>query len=65
MYEAGDVVVYLETDDIDGLLKKIEAKDGKTHLKKTEIPGMGWFAFFADPTGNRMALYTGMPSQNG
>ena len=63
-YKAGDIIPYLETDDIDGLLKKIEAMGGKALTKKTEIPGMGWYAFFADPTGNRLGLYTGLPSQN-
>lgn len=63
-YKAGDVVPYLGTDDIDGLLKKIEARGGKTLLKKTEIPGMGWYAFFADPTGNRLGLFQELPSQH-
>lgn len=61
MYKPGDVVVYIDCDDIDSTLQKIESLGGKRLLGKTEIPGMGWFAFFADPTGNRMALYTAMP----
>jgi len=35
----------------------IEAGGGKTLLGKTEVPGVSWYALFADPTGNRMALY--------
>jgi predicted enzyme related to lactoylglutathione lyase len=25
---------------------------------KMEIPGVGWFGMFKDPTGNTMALFT-------
>ncbi len=57
-YKPGDVVVYIDSNDIDATLKQIEARGGRTLLPKTEIPGIGWFAFFADPTGNRLALYT-------
>ena len=54
----GDVIVYIESEDIEADLKKIEARGGKTLLGKTEVPGVSWYALFADPTGNRMALYT-------
>ena len=53
----GDVLVYIESDDIEADLKKIEAAGGKTLKPKTEIPGVAWYALFADPTGNRMGLY--------
>ncbi len=56
----GKVVVYLQTEDIDATLVKIEANGGKTVAPKTEIPTVGWFAFFKDPTGNTLALYTSM-----
>lgn len=58
MYKPGDIVIYIDSEDIEADLKNIEANGGKTLLKKTEIPNVGWYAFFADPTGNRMALYT-------
>lgn len=57
-YKEGEVIPYLGTDDIDTALKKVEKAGGKTLLPKTEIPGIGWFAFFADPAGNRIGLYT-------
>lgn len=60
-YKAGDVVFYADTDDIDATLKRVESLGGKVLAGKTEIPGMGWFAFFADPSGNRIGLYTAMP----
>jgi predicted enzyme related to lactoylglutathione lyase len=54
----GDVLVYVDSDDIEADLKKIESLGGKTVRAKEEIPGFGWFAVFSDPTGNNMALYT-------
>lgn len=29
-------------------------------MPKTEIPHVGWWGIFADPTGYRIALYTSM-----
>jgi predicted enzyme related to lactoylglutathione lyase len=55
---AGSVIVYIATDDIPATLKQVEASGGKTLVPKTEIPGMGWFGVFADPTGNKVGLYT-------
>ena len=60
---AGTVVVYVDTDDIDADLSKVEKLGGKIVAKKSEIPGMGWFGMFTDPTGNLIGLFTGMPSQ--
>lgn len=56
--QAGDIIPYIEVEDIDAYLPKIEAAGGKTLMPKTEIPGIGWFAHFMDPGGTRMALYT-------
>ncbi len=60
MYKPGDVTIYIGSDDIEADLKRIESLGGKRLLPKTEIPHMGWFAFFADPSGNRLALYSPM-----
>lgn len=62
-YEPGDVLVYIGTDDIDASLRQVEAHGGKPVQGKTEIPGVGWFAVFADPTGNRVGLFTGGMNQ--
>ncbi len=59
-YPAGTVMVYIDSDDIPADLARIEKLGGKILQGKSEIPGMGWFAFFADPTGNKVALYTAM-----
>ena len=57
---AGTVTVYVGSNDIDADLAKIEANGGQALMPKTEIPNTGWFAFFKDPSGNTMALYTGI-----
>jgi predicted enzyme related to lactoylglutathione lyase len=59
-FKAGDVLVYIGVDDIEATLAKVEKLGGKKLRPKTEIPGFGWYAFFADPTGNRVGLYTAM-----
>lgn len=57
----GEVLVYIHSDDIDADLKHVEKLGGSVVRPKTDIPGVGWFALFKDPTGNTLALYT---SQN-
>lgn len=58
--QAGDVLVYVATDDVQTSLAKAESLGGKTLVPKTEIPQIGWFGIFADPTGNKVGLFTGM-----
>jgi predicted enzyme related to lactoylglutathione lyase len=57
---AGQVLVYIDSDDIEADLKKVEKLGGKVLYPKTEIPGMGWFGTFKDPTGNVIGLYTNL-----
>ena len=58
---AGTVMVYVSADDIEATLDRVEALGGKKVLPKSEIPGIGWFAFFQDPTGNTVALFKALP----
>ena len=60
---AGHVLVYIASDDIDSDLKKVEQLGGKIIHPKAEIPQTGWYAFFQDPTGNVLGLYTSMNPQ--
>jgi hypothetical protein len=55
---AGQVLVYIDSDDIEADLNKVEKLGGKVLYRKTEIPGTGWFGMFKDPTGNVLGLYT-------
>jgi predicted enzyme related to lactoylglutathione lyase len=54
--EPGDVLVYVSSDDIDATLSRAESLGGSIVVPRTEIPGAGWYAIFADPTGNRIGL---------
>ncbi|MEJ2706187.1 MAG: VOC family protein [Anaerolineales bacterium] len=57
---AGTVTIYVNSEDIEADLSKIESLGGKTLVPKTEIPTVGWFAMFMDPTGNKLALLTAL-----
>jgi len=59
MFKPGDVIVYVQTDNIEATLSKVVSLGGSVVQPKTEIPGYGWFGLFLDPTGNRIGLYTG------
>jgi len=50
------VTFYVEVDDPQAYLTKIEAQGGKTIVPVTEIPGMVIFAQFADPEGNVVGI---------
>lgn len=52
------VTVYAQVADIGAALAKIEKCGGKTLLPKTEVPEMGCFAWFSDPEGNAIGLWT-------
>ena len=59
----GQVLVYIDSDDIEADLKKAVKLGGTVVREKSEIPGTGWFGLFKDPTGNVLALYTSMNPQ--
>jgi len=50
-------VITIDVDAIDAALKNVEAEGGTTVQPRTEIPGMGAFAYFKDPEGNVMGLW--------
>lgn len=62
-YKPDSLLVYVAADDIDATLAKAESLGGRTVMPKREIPHIGWFAIFTDPTGNRVALFKGMGQQ--
>src|SRR5438093_13629179 len=51
------VLDYVLTEDIENTLRKVTSSGGAITMPKQEIPGMGWFAVFQDPTGITLALY--------
>lgn len=50
-------VITIEVSSIDDSLKKIEAAGGSVVLPRSDMGGMGWFAYFNDPEGNVMGLW--------
>ena len=50
---------YIDVNDVDGSIAKIEAKGGKAHMPATDIPDVGRIAMVADPQGN--AFYVMAP----
>lgn len=63
-YPAGTVLVYINTDDVNATLEKVEAAGGKTIVPKFEISGVGHSAIFTDPTGNWVALLEPLMDQS-
>lgn len=58
--KVGEVLIYVDSDDIEADLKKAESLGAKVVAPKMEIQGIGWFGIFEDLTGNKIALYTSM-----
>jgi predicted enzyme related to lactoylglutathione lyase len=56
-HRAGELLVYVGSDDIDGDLRRAELLGGKILVPKTPIPNTGWFGLFQDPAGNRLGLF--------
>jgi predicted enzyme related to lactoylglutathione lyase len=50
-------VLTIDVESIDDALKQIEATGGSVLRPRTEIPGMGAFAYFTDPEGNALGLW--------
>ena len=50
-------VVTIGVDSVDDTLKKVEAGGGSVVRPKTEIPGMGSFAYFKDIEGNVLGVW--------
>jgi predicted enzyme related to lactoylglutathione lyase len=51
-------IVYFTVDDIDDILKKVNASGGKTVFPKKSIGRYGFIAQFDDTEGNRLALHS-------
>ena len=50
-------VITVDVDSIDESLKQIESSGGSTVTPRTEIPGMGAFAYFKDTEDNVLGLW--------
>jgi predicted enzyme related to lactoylglutathione lyase len=61
----GEVIIYVNTDDLDASLARAEELGGSVVVPRTEIPMMGWFAIFRDPSGNRIGVFEGVEMPQG
>ena len=50
-------ILMIDVSSVDDSLKEIEAAGGRVFRPRTEIPGMGAFAYFTDPEGNALGLW--------
>jgi predicted enzyme related to lactoylglutathione lyase len=57
------VTFYIQVDDIEASLTKIEGLGGKIVVPATEVPNMGHFAWFSDPEGNVLGLWQSMAAR--
>ncbi len=48
---------YVAVDDIDASTEKVKSLGGKVIVEPQEIPKVGWFSVFLDPTGAALALF--------
>lgn len=54
------VTIYVQVPNIEATLAQVGKLGGKTVVPKTEVPGMGHFAWFEDSQGNVVGLWTPM-----
>ena len=50
-------VLTIDVESVDQALAQVESAGGKVVRPRTEIPGMGAFAYFTDPEGNTLGLW--------
>ena len=55
---ATDVYIFVQVDDVAETLKQAENMGGRMMLPRTEIPENGFIAFFADPDGNPIGIFS-------
>jgi uncharacterized protein len=55
--ETPSPVITVGVDSVDDALKRVEAAGGSVITPRTEIPGMGAFAYFTDTEGNTLGLW--------
>ncbi len=50
-------LAYVSVEDVSAATQKAKSLGGKIMKDVTEVPGMGWFSFFEDPTGAVLGLW--------
>lgn len=59
----GNMVFYINVDDLAKFRKKVVAAGGKIHVEHQDVAGMGAFSLFTDPDGRMMGLWQAAPKQ--
>lgn len=55
--QVGEVLLHVNSDDLEADLKMVTSLGGTIVRPVTEIPTIGWYAVFKDPTGNMISLF--------
>ncbi len=53
----GNMLFYINVDDLAAYRKKVVAAGGKIHVEEQAVPGMGSFSLFTDPENRMMGLW--------
>lgn len=53
----GNMLLYIDVDDLEAYRKRIVAAGGKIHVEEQEVPGMGAFSLFTDPEGRMVGIW--------
>ena len=61
--KAGEVVVYVEVEDLEASLEQAKVLGGELMLPRMPIDDKSWIAIFRDPSGNKVGLYTKNPAK--
>jgi predicted enzyme related to lactoylglutathione lyase len=59
----GNMLFYVDVDDLGAYRKKVVAAGGKIHVEEQQVPGMGSFSLFTDPEGRMMGLWKTAPKK--
>ena len=59
------VLNYLLSRDIEADVRRIERAGGRILVPKKEVPGVGWWALFEEPTGIALALFQSLSPDRG
>jgi uncharacterized protein len=55
--ETPSPLITIDVDSVEETLKQVEAGGGRVVRPRTELPGMGAFAYFTDTEGNTLGLW--------
>lgn len=57
----GNMAFYIDVDDIDAYVDKVQQAGGEIVVDKMEVPGVGWFALFKDPDERVIGIWKQNP----